>query len=99
MRCSLCLLSVASVVLAACNTPAPPGQHLPHRTVTVEGSRFRVFHDSSSAVAIRTNPELNPRPAKIFPRAARAITQVTGCRIVPGTVDGDPAMIKAEILC
>ncbi|PWE28888.1 hypothetical protein DDZ14_18060 [Maritimibacter sp. 55A14] len=87
------------LLAAACNTPGPPGQYRLYQTVEVEGSRFRVYHDARTAVAIRTNLDLAPRTATIFPRAESAILQATGCRIIPGTMQGDPALIHADIVC
>lgn len=87
------------VLLAACNTPGQRPGYPPPAVLAVEGSMFRVFHDGRSAVAIRIDPDLKPRAGRIFARAALAMEQASGCRVVRATLAGDVTMIRADLLC
>ncbi|PKP83945.1 MAG: hypothetical protein CVT80_10965 [Alphaproteobacteria bacterium HGW-Alphaproteobacteria-2] len=94
-RSAVCL----ALLVAGCNTLGPGhGYPLP-LVVQVEDSTFRVYHDGTRAVAIRINPDFNPRAGKIFSHARRAMEQASGCRVLPSTLEGDMTMIRADLIC
>lgn len=70
-----------------------------HRTVTVDGSTFGVHWSGSEAEVYRTSTEFMPRLSVTMAKAERAIVQASGCTVVPGTMVGDAALMKAEIDC
>lgn len=84
------------VAAAGCASPSITMHGLPAREVVVGESRFSVFSDGRKVEAIRTNMEYSDG---IMARGYTAIEQATGCPIVPGTFDGDPALMRAEIAC
>lgn len=93
----LTFFAALAAFLAACNTPGPHFRGLPARTVTVDGSTFDVRVRGELAEAIRTNAEYAPRFGPIKDRAARAMAQVSGCRVE--RVAGDQAQAIGFLDC
>jgi hypothetical protein len=92
MRLVSCL-----VVLTGCNMPSPAFRDLPATRVTIEGSVFDVRQRRNRAEAIRVNPQYAPRFGPIKKRAAIAIQQVSGCRVV--SISGDQALAFGRLDC
>ncbi len=92
MRLILCL-----VVLSGCNMPSPSFRGLPATRVTVAGSTFDVRVRGTWAEAMRINPQYAPRFGPIEQRAAFAMQQVSGCRVV--SVSGDQALAFGRLDC
>ena len=92
---TFCLLLLS--VLCACNTPSPPFRGLSPTRVTVDGSTFDVRVRGTHAEAICVNAEYAPRFGPIRARAAEAMAQVSGCRVV--TVAGDQALALGTLDC
>lgn len=90
-------LILMAVVLAACNTPGPHFRGLPATRVTVDGSTFDVRVQPRLAEAMRVNREYAPRLGPIKDRAARAMAQVSGCRVTE--VRGDQALATGILDC
>ena len=97
MRFAACL--TFALALAGCDGPSAEFAGLPPRIVEVEGSTFRVWVDGPRAEALRTNAEASFTLAAVAPRAARAMEMASGCRVVPGSIEGDAAMIRAALDC
>ncbi len=89
-------LWIAVLSLTACDAPSPNMRGAISNRVVVDGSHFTVHRSGKHAEAIRTTPEFR---RGIMARGRRAIEDGTGCRIVPGTFTGDPAMMRAEVFC
>ena len=87
----------ALALVAGCASPDLSGEVT--RRVEVEQSTFRVQFNRNSAEATRMNPEFGPGAQGIMWRGYRAIMLATGCEIIPGTFDGDPALMRAELFC
>ncbi len=87
---------VLLIIVAGCDSPSIGMHGIPARKVTVGGSQFSVYSDGRKVEAIRTNTEYS---RGIMARGHEAIEKATGCTIVPGTFDGDPALMRAEIAC
>ena len=96
---SVVVLVAMLLGLAGCDSPSPGFGGYPKREVTVDGSRFSVHYSPYRAEAIRLNPEWPPRRAEIVARAERAIALASGCKVVPGSVRGDAALVKADLKC
>ncbi|KAJ56951.1 hypothetical protein ACMU_00225 [Actibacterium mucosum KCTC 23349] len=92
-------LVILGVTLAVTACASPQLQGSVSRNVDVENSSFRVFFNRHKAEATRTNLEFGPNSNGIMQRGYRAIQLATGCEIVPGTFDGDPALMRAELFC
>lgn len=90
---------VSVVLMAGCDTPDMAMHGIPARHVTVENSQFSVYVDGTKAEAIRTNFERGRDAQGIMARGFRAIETASGCEIVPGTYDGDPARMTATLFC
>ena len=101
MRWFLATVLVASI--AGCDSPAPFSDFAgaPPTRVEVGGSTFSVRVAGSRAQAVRTNFDMRAgiRGGDIVPRAGLAMEQVSGCRVVPGTLMGDSALIEAQLDC
>ena len=87
------------LVLAACSSPRFLGE--PSEVVTEAGSSFRVYmrRASREVEAHRISPELLPSRSLVLAKAVSAIEYATGCGVVPGSVEGDQAIIRAEVDC
>jgi len=85
--------------LAGCDMPDLAMHGVPARKVTIENSSFSVYIDGKQVEAIRTNVEFGRSARGIMDRGYRAIKQASGCSIVPGSYDGDPTRMTAEIEC
>jgi hypothetical protein len=90
---------VSAAILAGCASPAYLGA--PSQVITKSGSTFRVYMRSGTDTveAHRINPELLPSRSLILAKAEEAISYATGCRVVPGTMEGDPAIVSARVDC
>ena len=99
MRLLVSLLGL--LMVTACNGPSLVFIGQPVRLVAVDGSRFRVFMQSGSGQveAHRISPEPLPSLVLTFDKAYRAIEVATGCKVVSGSLQGDHAIILAEVDC
>ncbi len=91
------VLLTSLVLLAACDGPTPHFAGIAPVMVTMDGSTFAVRRRADLAEAVRTNSQYAPRMGPIANRAARAITQVTGCKV--RDVRGDQAVVLARLDC
>ncbi|MGB8623859.1 MAG: hypothetical protein WCD16_13675 [Paracoccaceae bacterium] len=91
----VCLLMILALPVG-CASPDLSMRRVPARQVTVDGSRFSVYVKGDKAEAIRTNFEYRDG---IMARGHRAIELASGCAVVPGSYDGDPARMTAELAC
>ena len=93
MRWSLILVCL----LAACNTPSPAFLGVAPKTVTVEGSTYRVYVKQDRVQIIRTNSEWGTR-GQADRKMRRAVQQATGC-VVDGAFKGDEVVAEATLDC
>tara|TARA_R110002012_G_scaffold49936_3_gene129299 strand:+ start:882 stop:1280 length:399 start_codon:yes stop_codon:yes gene_type:complete len=91
------IILLALVFLAACNTPGPHFRDVPPTRVMVEGSVFDVRVKGDLAEAVRVNPEYAPRFGPIRQRAAFAMAQISGCKVLD--VLGDQALATGRLSC
>lgn len=92
---------LAALMLAACDSAGPAVWGGAVAEVTVGPSRFRVYTSPDRALAEihRISVEAPASLRQLPGRAARAAELATGCRIRPGTLTGDPALMQAELDC
>lgn len=83
--------------LAACDAPSPHFMGIEPTRVEVDGSVFAVRVKGRLAEAVRVNPQYAPRMGPIGERAARAMEQVSGCRVAE--IRGDQALILGILDC
>lgn len=93
------LSAMAAITLAGCGGPGLDMRGVTARQVTVGPSSFGVYVRGSEAVAIRRNFEIGPEARGIMARGYAAIELASGCEIVPGSYDGDPALMRARLFC
>ncbi|MBI1492883.1 hypothetical protein [Halocynthiibacter styelae] len=96
-RMMICLLCLH--VIAACSGPGVQMTGVQGQKVTVQGSAFTVYTRGDHAQAVRTGFEFPARISDIFPKAAIAIEQVSGCSVRPSGMSGDAALIRAKLDC
>lgn len=87
------------IALAACSTPGLKMRGAKVSRVEVGVSTFDVYVLGDKARAVRVNFETGRRARGIMARGFQAIELGSGCQIVPGTYDGDPALMQAQIFC
>ena len=97
MRLILVLLCVQ--ICSACNGPSLALRGAIGKEVDVQGSTFIVYHQGIRVEVVRTNFEFPANVRRIFPKAAVAIEQVTGCPPHLATLTGDAALIKGDLNC
>lgn len=85
------------IVLMACNGPTPYFRDAPTTRVEVGGSVFDVRVKGQLAEAVRVNTEYAPRFGPIRLRAARAIAQVSQCKVLE--VLGDASVATGFLDC
>jgi hypothetical protein len=98
-RLRLVAMVIAVLGVPGCDSPSPGFARYPQKTVTVEGSRFSVHYSPYKAQAIRTNPEWGARQGAMLVKGAKAIMMASGCEVLPATLRGDAALVKADIKC
>lgn len=92
------LISFVCIVVA-CSGPGVQMTGVQGQKVTVQGSDFTVYIRGERAQAVRTGFEFPARISDIFPKAAIAIEQVSGCSVRPSGMSGDAALIRAKLDC
>ena len=95
------LLTAWLITLTACTSPSPALLGAQEKEVTVETSRFRVFHypGGSQAEAHRVSLEPLPSLVETLAKAHQAIEIATGCSVRSGSLYGNQAIIEAEVNC
>lgn len=88
-----------AILLSGCAVPARDMLGVPGQDIEVQGSRFTVFVQGNRAEAIRRNFEYGVGHTGIMERGYIAIQAVSGCDIIPGSYDGDPARMVARLTC
>lgn len=87
------------MALAACDSPSQEMRGGETRMVQVGTSRFSVHLKGDRAEAIRLNFEAGKRGRGVMARGFAAIERAAGCPIVPGSFEGDPALMRARVAC
>jgi hypothetical protein len=89
------------LLVTACTSPSPALLGAQSTDVTIENSRFRVFHNpgASKVEAHRISFEPLPGLVSTLAKAHRAIEIATGCAVRSGSLYGDQAIIEAEVNC
>jgi hypothetical protein len=91
------LLLVA--LLSACDSPAPAMMGAEAGDIVVDGVAFTVRQRDTRAEAIRRTMMPNPSIGTVYPRALRAMQEVTGCRVIEDSLRGDVAVMRADLDC
>lgn len=92
-------LALLLVLLSGCDSPSLRMAGAAHRVVEVGGSRFGVHWLGDEVEVYRLSREFLPRLGPTSVKAGAAIRLATGCAVVPGSLDGDVALMTAEIDC
>jgi hypothetical protein len=99
MTVRICAALIGVTLLAACNTPPPGFAGVDPVRVDIGQSSFDVRVKEGRAHALRLNAEFAPNIKFVGPRAALAMTQVSGCDVVQGSMAGDAIFITADLDC
>jgi hypothetical protein len=87
------------VLLSACDSPAPAMMGAEAQDIVVDGVAFTVRQRDTRAEAIRRTMMPNPSIGTVYPRALRAMQEVTGCRVIEDSLRGDVAVMRADLDC
>ncbi|MEE9454768.1 MAG: hypothetical protein V3V13_10350 [Paracoccaceae bacterium] len=87
------------ITLMACSSPSLKFSGISPVQVAVEGSVFDVYSNGKEVQAIRVNFQVLPSMSTTIARAISAIESATGCKVVPSSITGDQALVKANITC
>lgn len=100
MRLPVAVLA-SCCLMTACDSPHPMSDFAAVKPteIEVDGRRFSVRVAGTRATAVRWNFEWGAKAADVLPSAGLAIERVSGCRVVPGSLTGDVALIEARLDC
>lgn len=90
---------ILTTFLMACSGPSPSMRGAIRHEVQVGHSHFVVHQLGDKAEAVRTTFETPAQQRGVMERGHAAIEQATGCLIVRGSLDGDPAIMRAKLTC
>jgi hypothetical protein len=94
------ILAIATAfALSGCDSPSLGMSGAAQRDVTVGDHRYSVRWKGERVEVYRTSMAFMPRLSEVLTGAEAAIVEATGCPVRPGSLVGDPALIKAEIDC
>lgn len=93
------LTVLAILLVAACDTATPGFMGADVSRITVDDMEFAVRVRGSKAEAQRKNFILRARYNAIAPKAGIAMERVSGCKVRPGTLKGDPSIMYAALDC
>jgi len=93
------VLAIVFLNVVGCSSPGFLGQ--PQKDIEVGGSLFRVYMRSGTEQVEVHRISIEPLPSKSLTlrNAARAIEIATGCSLDDGSLEGDQAIINAEVDC
>jgi len=86
-------------LLIACSSPSLKYSGVEPVRVAVEGMEFDVYSNDADVQAIRVGFTYLPSLSETLARGISAIEMATGCHVIPTSIDGDQAVIKASIRC
>jgi len=94
-------VNAAALIMAlqSCDSPHPAFSRVQAQKITVDGITFRIRILEGRAEAIRTNFERLPKIGHTFPKATKAIEIASGCKVLPNSMKGDPALMVAKLDC
>lgn len=89
------------LILSACDNSPEVFFRWDHRQeVQMQENHFIVYWHETRAQAVRTNRMRRMFDHRNVSREGLvAITQATGCKVVPNSFGGDPALLKVHIRC
>ncbi len=93
------LIIAAAVLLAGCNTPKVGFRYTAQNTITVGNNNFTVFYNKTRAQALRHNRIKLRDAAQVQADAVGAVQTVTGCKVRPGSIKGDPGLMEMALSC
>ncbi|MCC5959289.1 MAG: hypothetical protein JJU08_08105 [Rhodobacteraceae bacterium] len=85
--------------IAGCDSPSPWLVHGTATSVTADGYAMTVWQAGDSVEVIRHGYAPRRDQKRLRPAMARAIADVTGCDIRPGTLEGDSGVLRAKLDC
>ncbi|MCR8724825.1 hypothetical protein [Frigidibacter sp. ROC022] len=88
-----------ALLLNACDSPSPAVARWDRATIRAGGMTFGVHWNGRRAEAYRTSKHLYPHLSEVMANAVVAIEQVSGCRVRPGSLGGDAAIVTAALVC
>lgn len=90
---------LAPLLLVACDSPSPQmrgAQAIPFRA---EGHSMTLWRDDAQVEVIRHGYATRETQPRLRAAMARAIVDLTGCELRPGTLQGDTGVMRAELDC
>jgi hypothetical protein len=87
------------ICLCGCNSPSPWLAGGTNQQVVLDGVTISVWQKGDQAEAIRMGHAPRRDQPRLRPLMVRAIEQVTGCTLRPGTLDGDTGVLRAAVDC
>lgn len=86
-------------LLVACDSPSPRFSGIVGKRIVVDGWEFSVRHTDFEVEAIRLSGGLEMDRRVYAPRFLRAVRETSGCEVLPGSLYGDPNVMRADLKC
>ncbi len=93
------LIGAGLIALAGCNTPKVGFRYTAQKSITVGKNSFTVFYNKTYAQALRHNRIKLRETAQVQADAVAATQTVTGCKVRPGSIKGDPGLVEMVLSC
>ncbi|MEZ5911553.1 MAG: hypothetical protein R3D84_04385 [Paracoccaceae bacterium] len=88
------------VLLAGCaNSPAPEFRNALKTDVVRDGRSYQVYHDYEKVEVVRLGWAGRSEHRAIRATMIALIPEVTGCRLIEGTLEGDSGEMRGRISC
>ena len=87
-------------LLAACDaSPSPKFFGATETRTSLNGRDFSVFHDATSAEVVRLGWASPAKRQGMMVQMILAAEQVTGCKVRPGSLQGDSGALRVSLAC
>ena len=92
-------LIALALCLAACDSPSPQMRGAQATHFVAEGHAMTLWRDGNSVEVIRHGYAPRSVQPRLRPAMAQAMTDLTGCTIRKGTLEGDTGVLRAKLNC
>ncbi|TVS05387.1 MAG: hypothetical protein EA407_02395 [Rhodobacteraceae bacterium] len=98
LRLFILVLLYASL-LASCDSPSPSMQGAMRHEAVLESYRFTIWQKGDQVEIIRHGYAPSADQPKLRGLMVQAAQQTTGCRLQPGSAEGDTGVLRARLGC
>jgi len=93
------LMLAGVLLLTGCDTPKIGFRYTAQNDIRIGNNSFTVFYNKSHAQALRHNRIKLRDTAQVQADAVTATEAVTGCKVRPASIRGDPGLVETALKC